>query len=527
MNIPDRLGILVAVREQESPRRPSVGTEVSTSSGRVRKLTLCGILTVTLIGVGAGSVRWYEIHSRRRPAEGASELPRRLVSRVDLSTKLTASGRIESTHKTVIQCELERLEISNEGRSFASGGASTILEVVEEGTTVKKGDVLCRLDSSAFEELVRTQTMKTEQSRAALEQAKLNFEVAELAVGEYRDGLVRQNTQSMEGQIALSESDLERAADRLQWTQKMIKKGYAPIAHRAVAERAIAATQLKLRTTRWDLAIFREFGLPKMMKELLSEVEKRRYEVIANTQRVNRLRERLDHYKKMVDRCVIRAPHDGFLIYSVNPWRQSSPRLEPGVEVRQQQDLFYLPDLSQMEVVTYLHESVANRVHVGHPARVRVEGLENRVLPGKVVSLGPLPVTSPVWTISDEVKYIIAVIRLDTAPRGLLPGMSAEVEIEVDRSPDVLAIPAESVAIERGHEVCYVAGIDGLERRQITLGRSSSDLLEVTKGLAEGESVIMNPARVDAIDNLVVSAPVESPTSDSPAPDGFAPVTVE
>ena len=81
--------------------------------------------------------------------------------------------------------------------------------------------------------MVRTQTMKTEQSRAALEQARLNFEVAELAVGEYRDGLVRQNTQTMEGQIALDESDLERAADRLQWTDKMLEKGYAPLSQKA------------------------------------------------------------------------------------------------------------------------------------------------------------------------------------------------------------------------------------------------------------------------------------------------------
>jgi len=521
VNIPARVGSLAAVRDGG----PSAGTGSPKARGRSRKLAVCGLLALTLSGLGAGVLAWIDSASRRRP-EATSVLPRRLVSRVDLSTKLTASGRVESAHKTVIQCELERLEVSNEGRGMSAGGASTVLEVVPEGTTVKKGDLLCRLDSSDYEELVRTQTMKTEQSRAALDQATLNFQVAELAVEEYRDGLVKQNTESLEGQIALGQAQLERATNRLLWTEKMIAKGYAPRSQKANDERSLAKIRQSLMETRWDLSNLLEFGLPKMMKELLSEVEKRRYEVIANTQRVTRLRERLEHYRKMVERCIIRAPHDGFVIYSVSPWRQSAPRLEPGVQVRQQQDLFYLPDLGQMEVVTYLHESVASRVHAGLPALVKVEGLENRELPGKVVSLGPLPVTSPSWTISEEVKYITAIVRLDSVPKGLLPGMSAEVEIEVDRSPDVLAIPAESVAFERGHDICYVAGTDGLERRQITLGRSNTDLLEVTRGLAEGESVIMNPNRVDSIDSLVVSSSSEDPTADTPAA-GSAPITVQ
>ena len=201
------------------------------------------------------------------------------------------------------------------------------------------------------------------------------------------------------------------------------------------------------------------------------------------------------------------------------------------MQVRQQQDLFYLPDLDRMEVITYLHESVASRVHAGLPAKVRVEGLSGVTLTGQVASLGPLPVNAPAWTISDEVKYFIAVIKLDRTPRGILPAMSAEVEIEVDRSPDVLAIPAESVAYDHGQDICYVAGADGLERRRITLGRSSSDLLEVTRGLSEGESVIMNPTKVEAIDDLVVHAPGDpSPgdaaLADSP-PFGAAPPSVD
>ena len=56
----------------------------------------------------------------------------------------------------------------------------------------------------------------------------------------------------------------------------------------------------------------------------------------------------------------IRAPHDGFVIYANNPDRQVY--IEPGMSVRQRQQLFFLPDLTQMEVVAMIHESIVEQV---------------------------------------------------------------------------------------------------------------------------------------------------------------------
>ena len=84
--------------------------------------------------------------------------------------------------------------------------------------------------------------------------------------------------------------------------------------------------------------------------------------------------------------------------------------------------------------------------------------------------------------------------------------MTAEVEFDVDRRLDVLAVPTEAVAVEDGRDICYVAGADGLERRPVTLGRSTRDLLEVTGGLAEGEQVVLNPSKIEALDSLVVNS---------------------
>ncbi|WP_435006402.1 efflux RND transporter periplasmic adaptor subunit [Tundrisphaera lichenicola] len=446
-------------------------------------------------------------------SEEIAKIPRATVSRVDLGTVLTASGTVESAKNTLIECQLERLNFYSNGQRLETGGASTILWLIDEGTTVKKGDILCRLDASDYLELVRQQQIKTEQARAILATGKLNLEVAELALQEYQEGVQKQTVQSLEGQIALAESNLERSSDRLRWTARMLTKGYVAATQRSTAIRDEKLAENELLSTRWILKNLKNFGIPMTLKLLVSEVEKRRFEVSANSQRLTRTEARLKHYQSMVDFCTIRAPHDGFVIYAVNR-RSSKPRIEPGVEVQQNQDLFLLPDLARMQVSTYFHESVAKQVRKGMRAKVRIEGLANRTLEGEVVSIGPLP-TSPNW-FSDEVKYFVGNVKLDSAPDGLLPTMTAEVEVDVDRRHDVLAVPTEAVAVENGEEVCYVAGVEGLTRRAVTLGKADRDLLEVTEGLKEGDQVVLNPNSIDDLGSmLTVPGPLEEHRSEN------------
>ena len=59
--------------------------------------------------------------------------------------------------------------------------------------------------------------------------------------------------------------------------------------------------------------------------------------------------------------------------------------------VRQRQALMYLPDLSSLEIVTSLHESIVREVGKGMRARVFVEGLPGRRLEGHVTEIATLP----------------------------------------------------------------------------------------------------------------------------------------
>lgn len=443
------------------------------------------------IGIGARHSDWFFGNGSRPLVERYQFAP---VSRTVLGGSMTAMGTLESSKRTVIECELENIAIGVAGRHLAAGGASTLIDVVPDGSVVKEGDLLARLDSSDYEELLRQQQITVERTRADHRQAELDLEVAKLAITEYEEGVMTETLQDHKRLTALAESELNRVKDRLDWTLRMSDKGYASksqvVGERQNYDRALFTLQQQTGARE----LFERYTAPRRLHELRRTQTGREATL---RYRANQLRlslERLEKLEKQVERCTIRAPHDGFVIYANDSRRNVV--IETGISVRQKQKLFYLPDLEQMEVVTMLHESVVDRVKNGMDAQITLEGAPGALMSGKVTSIASLPV-SQWWS---DVRYYEATVRIDELPsKGLLPGMTAHVVLFFEPKPDVLTVPVEAVASEDGDDVCYVAHEGGLERRRVELGEATHDLLEVAGGLEEGERVVLNPRRDQVI----------------------------
>jgi len=292
----------------------------------------------------------------------------------------------------------------------------------------------------------------------------------------------------MQGKLALAESDLERSGIRLAWTKRMNDKGYAPKSQVTsdLYTQSVNRVSLARQKTAFDL--FFRYQAPKNLRQLEGQIKMAEANLDYQTLRRKRMLDRLALLERQLALCTIRAPHDGFVIYANRPERDLI--IEPGMSVRQKQDLMYLPDLNQMEVVAMLHESIIEDVKSGMVADVEIEGLPNQRLEGHVVSIAPLPTTS--WF--SDVRYFPGIIKLDHTTRGIRPGLTARVDIRLERRDHVLTVPAEAVVSFEGRDVCYVAHEDGLERREVQLGQSNQELLEITDGLGEGEQVVLNPA---------------------------------
>jgi HlyD family secretion protein len=454
----------------------------------VRRLTVALGAVAMLVVLVLGWMHW------RAPKSPAERYVITGVRRSDLVPTQIASGRLESTKRTVIDCQLENISVgAGRGgpRAFA-GGASVLLSVVPEGTTVKKGDVLAVLDSSDYEELLRVQRITVERSKSDQLQAELNLKIANLQLQEFTEGTLHETTEEFEGKIFLSRSDLERANDRLSWSRRMKAKGYAPASQVSTDEFRQSQLALALAQQNSAFALFKKFTAPKTARVLGGAVEEAKTILHYQELRLQRHLERLALLEKQVENCTIRAPHDGFVIYANTGDR--GPLIEPGMPVRQKQHLFYLPDLNDMEVVAMLDQAIVNQMGPGMRAKVQVEGASNVRIEGHVASVATMPTIS--WR--TDVQYFEGIVKIENSPRGLRPGMSAEIEIAMPRRNNVLAVPSEAVRSEDGHDVCLVVHNDVLERREVKLGQVTRDLAEVTQGLQEGEQVVLNPSSEDA-----------------------------
>jgi HlyD family secretion protein len=477
--------------------------------------TLMAILatTATLAVGGFGWTRW---HSRKSPGDRYLTTD---VRRADLFPTRLASGRLESSKRTIIECKLENVAVGIRGQRLTAGGASVLLSVIPQGTVVKSGDVLAVLDSSDYEELLRLQQITLERAKADKLQAELDLEIAKLAVREFQEGTVKESTELFEGNIFLARSDLERANDRLNWSRRMNGKGYVPAA--AVTSDAFRKEQMALALTQQESAfgLFKKYTVPRTMKELEGAVTGAESNLDYQQLRLRRQSERLTSLEKQVEHCTIRAPHDGFVIYANNADRELF--IEPGLPVRQWQHLFYLPDLNEMEVVAMLHESFVDKINPGMRATVVVEGLRNRRIEAHVTSIAPMAAFN--WR--TDVQYFEGIVKLENVPAGLRPGMSAEIEIALPRLENVIAVPSEAVRVNNGHDVCFVVHDDKLERREVKVGQVTLDLSEVTEGLTEGEQVVLNPSN-EELESDFPAVPTDPVPADPSPKTSVAPGSV-
>lgn len=161
--------------------------------------------------------------------------------------------------------------------------------------------------------------------------------------------------------------------------------------------------------------------------------------------------------------------------------------LTPGVPVVE------VIDDSRLHVDATVDEADAARVRIGQLAELRLDAWPDRTFAGQVVRLDPVVKRDlkGARTLTVEVE----VSSVDSARAfGLMPGMSANVEILVTEKKDVLSIPA-NVIVGRGmNRFVYVVQPDSrgyrVRRQPIVIGLANWERAEVLSGLHAGELVV-------------------------------------
>lgn len=164
-----------------------------------------------------------------------------------------------------------------------------------------------------------------------------------------------------------------------------------------------------------------------------------------------------------------------------------------GELVHERMTVITIPDLTHMQVDVDIHEAVLDRVRPGQPCTISVDAVPDRVYKGTVKSVATMPSRDRRWYARDVNKYE-TIVTIDEEVSGLNPGMTASVEILVDKIEDTIAVPIQAVLEVEDDAWCFVVKEDGqIERRKVELGADNDKLVQIVAGLQEGEQVVLNP----------------------------------
>ncbi len=406
---------------------------------------------------------------------------------------VTQTVRLGELKITVV--EKGTLESSKNQDAFCNvEGGTSIIMIKPEGTQVKKDELVCELDSAALRDSLTNQQITTKSADANFRNATLTREVAEIAVREYVEGIYKQDLATVEGEIKLAESELSRALDRVDWAQRMFVKGYVSMAQKVSEDLALKKARFSLEQAQSKKKVLVDYTRDKTIKELQSEVEKAGSDELAKKATWSLETSKEKKLEKQIAACKILAPSDGLVVYANDPTRafmSNTPQVEEGAQVRERQKIFSLPDISQMQVNTKVHESHINKVKRGMKAKIRVDAFSNELLEGEVTDVAALPDTASIF--SSDIKVYTTKIKILSPLPGLRPGMNAEVTIEVNQLDKVLSVPVLAV-LEFGGKTYLTKKIDGrFVQTPIEIGVSNEKYVEVKSGAKEGEIVAMSP----------------------------------
>jgi cobalt-zinc-cadmium efflux system membrane fusion protein len=142
-------------------------------------------------------------------------------------------------------------------------------------------------------------------------------------------------------------------------------------------------------------------------------------------------------------------------------------------------ELFVIVDLSRVWVEMAVNSSDLPMVREGQSVAVSVRGGPEGT--GKIIFVSPL--------LDKDTRAARVVAALDNPDRVWRPGSFVTAAIAVDSRRVSVAVPAIAVQSVNGRKVVFVRTAEGFEKRDVVLGLRDDRMVEVTSGLAAGETI--------------------------------------
>ncbi len=406
------------------------------------------------------------------------------------------------------------------------GWEHKIIFIVPEGSQVEKGDVVVRIDSSKIDEQIKKQKSTVNENRGQLAQAEEELEVqknknesdiaaaeldlalTKLDLSKYSEGDYIAELADYERSILEGEAELEKIRDELENMRILVKKGFrAPEQLRELELRERSA-KFRVDRDKQKMEVLKQYDHKRKITEFEAKAKEADRKLIRTNKtaeaEVRKLESKIQQAKSaleleennlkeleaLLEKSEIKAPQPGTVAYANKPWYDDSERIREGATVRQRQDIFYLPDMSRMQVAVNVHESVVNKVKKDQKVSVRIDAFPEMVFDGTVERVAQLANSG--WNASTKNYRVI--VTIDSIPEGILlkPGMTAETEILVGTYENIIAVPVNTLTEHFQQTYAYLINGKGVERQRVKTGRSTTSFVEVTEGIDIGDKLALD-----------------------------------
>jgi len=405
----------------------------------------------------------------------------------------------------------------------APRSGSTLSWLIEDGSEVKEGEVVAKVDVSEYTFEVERQRLEHQNQIARVEQERRDrtrdYEQAGVSV----DKNVRALDMLSRSQLTETEQGQAQVGfDRwnLRWSETDYTKQSRLSEAGIVPETTVEQSERTLRS--------REYGLAKSEKGLTylgaehasakaqsaSDIDTSKFEaelaqrrigeaVDSAEERAKFAADRLGEMQEQLAAGEVRAPKAGVVVLG-KTWGEGGRRtLKEGDRVWSRMKIADLTNLSSLEVRVRVDEASVHDLKVGQDAVITLKTVADREFAGKLTSIGAVAHEVDRWDASDAVPgqrvFDVTVQILEPDLTVLRPGVSAEVQFVAKRIKEALYVPVEAIFDKSGGEVVYVKQGGRFVPRQVKIGERNEKAVTILEGLKAGEEVALSdPTREEA-----------------------------
>jgi len=381
-----------------------------------------------------------------KSANGVQTTRTAIVEQKDFVNKVRVHGIVEAVESHTIAAP----RLSGQGLNTL-----IITKLVKNGSAVHKGDVLVEFDRQA-------------QLKNVLDkEAEYKGLVAQIAKKEAEQAAAR----------AADETELKKAEDALKTAELEVKKN--EIVSRIDAEK-------NLEDLEQARATFQQLTQTFDLKRLAAKAEKRILEI----QR-DRALTAMKWAQSNTEKMLVHASMDGVAVIN-SMWKGGSMSdVQEGDEVRAGFPFMQVVNPARMQIRAKVNQADIEELRQSQSVRIGLDAYPDLDFSGRVESIAAVAQTS---SFSGKARTVTVLFTINGTDPKLMPDLSSSVDIEVDRQPNALVAPRDTVIRENGKNFVMVKSGSGYDKREVKLGAANDAEQVIASGVEKGAELLRNPS---------------------------------